>query len=136
MLRLAALALLLPLVLQAQETPIKVRVLNGITGQPFRSVPVQVTPGTTATTDKEGVALFNLPPNATITTYVADLKSCSDHNPQGLLPDEKGTLIHTVRLSGVVAWNACGTSRLRPHPGEIVLYMEPRHWYKRLRFGA
>jgi len=119
---------------RAQDVPLKIRVLNGITGQPLKSVPVRVAATTQmeVKTDREGLAMFTVPADATIRMTVPSLKSCSNRTPQGLLPDPKGILMPTVRLSGIVGYNACSSHGTRSRPGEIVVYMEPRHWYRRL----
>ena len=124
---------------QATQTQFTVRVLGGYKGKLIRHQTVVLTtqpssgaPASTpvrSVTDRLGIATFTVPALGFIQTSVPKLRSCSLGQPQGIIPDEAGIPIDSILKRGVVTQNGCKPFAVAAKPGEVVLFVQHRHWW-------
>ena len=142
--RAASLFLLFPMQAAFTQTvPIRIRVLDGRTGKPYTHASIIVwddtllAPGHAAavlpstTTDDQGISVVQTSPSARISIHVtAEVGSCLPksraHEPLSV------TRVADILSSGVLQRNICGKPHVEPHPGELVVFQRPLHWYERL----
>lgn len=124
---------------QAPQTQLTVRVLGGYKGKLIRHQAVVITtqpspagPASTplqSVTDRSGIATFTIPSVGFVQTSVPKLRSCSLGQPQGIIPDEAGIPIASILGRGVVTQDGCKPFPVTAKPGEVVLFVQHRHWW-------
>jgi len=132
---------------QARDYELKVHVLNGRTGEPFANRQVTLIPGyepgvrrglpqgiVSATTSSDGIASFAFsdPVPGKFGLTVIDLRECLSASAYRLPIQTEEVL-----RNGVVEENTCDKrGRLKgkvvAKPGELVVFMEPISWWRRL----
>ncbi len=124
----------------AQTTPIHIRVLNGYNGKPIVSQQIflntdprlQSSDSQPAITDSRGEVEAAVPSNGTIRFIVSGHPVCARFKKEEFAKENRGISVETILSAGVVRPNNCSRFTTTGKPGEVIAFVRPLHWWERL----
>ena len=140
---LLLLALLAPAsgLAQTKVATIRIRVLNAHGGRPVKradtsTIVFPLSPYTTPierTADRKGDLSLIVPTEGQLTLTVARHAGCRRVSKADRAKGPERLSLAEILASGVIETNGCGTHKAAITPGELIVYVRPKHWWERLR---